>query len=89
MTIKWDKVDDETPITKFEIGQDLAVRSLANYDRVFRFTVVSRTTKFVTLKYFNQLKRVGIKTINGREYCLPLGNYSMSPTLYAGETVKD
>lgn len=69
---------------KFTIGQQLSARSACDYDCVFQFTVVKRTAKFVTLQYFNELKRVGIKTNNeGSEYCLPFGNYSMSAIVYA------
>ena len=67
--------------SKFQVGQELAVRSLGDYDCVFRFTVVSRTAKFVTLSYYDELKRVGIKTDNESEYCYPLGSYSMAPRL--------
>jgi len=67
--------------TKFEVGQELAVRSLGDWDCVYRFTVVSRTAKFVTLNYYGESKRVGIKTDDKSEYCYPLGSYSMAPRL--------
>ena len=67
--------------TKFEVGQELAVRSLGDWDCIFRFTVVSRTAKFVTLNYYGEPKRVGIKTGAEGEYCYPLGSYSMAPSL--------
>jgi hypothetical protein len=72
-----------TTITnQFTVGQHLACRSLCDYDCIFRFEVVARTAKFVTLKYFSDLKRVGIKVDrDGNEYCLPFGNYSMSALL--------
>jgi hypothetical protein len=73
------------PVIRFAVGQQLSARSLCDYDCIFRFEVISRTAKFVTLKYFNDTKRVGIKVRNGREYCSPLGSYSMSPTITAGE----
>jgi hypothetical protein len=47
--------------------------------------VLSRTAKFVTLKYFDQEKRVGIKVRDGREYCYPLGTYSMAVSVHAQE----
>ena len=66
----------------FKPGQQLAVRSLGDWDCIYRFSVVSRTAKFVTLQYYNDLKRVGIKVDrDGVEYCLPFGNYSMSALL--------
>ena len=67
--------------TKFKVGQELAVRSLGDWDCIYRFTVVSRTAKFVTLNYYGEPKRVGIKTDGESEYCYPLGSYSMAPRL--------
>ena len=75
-------------LIQFTVGEQLSARSLCDYDCVFRFEVVSRTNKFVTLKYYNELKRVGIKVRDGREYCSPLGSYSMSPTVSAQGGVK-
>ena len=74
-----------TGTTKFQIGQELSTRSLCDYDCVFRFKVVKRSEKFVTLSYYNELKRVGIKVRDGVEYCHPLGSYSMAPSVNAKE----
>ena len=74
-----------TGTTKFQIGQELSTRSLCDYDCVFRFKVVKRSEKFVTLSYYNELKRVGIKVRDGDEYCYPLGSYSMAPSVNAKE----
>ena len=71
-------------VRKFTIGQEVSARSMCDYDCIFQFKVVKRTAKFVTLQYFNELKRVGVKTNKeGCEYCLPFGNYSMSAIVYA------
>jgi hypothetical protein len=71
---------------RFTVGQHLACRSSCDYDCIFRFEVVARTAKFVTLKYFNDLKRVGVKVDrDGVEYCLPFGNYSMAAYLQAND----
>lgn len=74
-------------IIRFTIGEQLSARSLCDYDCIYRFEVLSRTAKFVTLKYFNEEKRVGIKVRDGREYCYPLGSYSMAPSVHAQEEV--
>jgi hypothetical protein len=72
------------PVTRFEAGQELAVRSLGDYDCVFRFTVVKRTDHFVTLAYFGDFLKVRIRQwSDGVEYCYPLGTYSMAPMLKA------
>ena len=76
----------ETNTLTFNIGDELSCRSFGDYDCIFRFTVLSRTAKFVSLSYYNETKRVGIKIDrDGNEYCLPLGNYSMAAVLRAGE----
>ena len=71
-------------IQQFNIGDQVACRSLCDYDCIFRFTVISRSKKFVTLQYFNQTKRVVIRQDSDSEYCYPLGTSSMSPLLRAG-----
>jgi hypothetical protein len=72
---------------KFQVGQELATRSFADWDCIFRFKVLSRTAKFVTLEYYGEPKRVGIKIDrDGVEYCLPLGNYSMAAVVKANST---
>ena len=74
-----------TEIIRFNVGDQLSARSLCDYDCIFRFEVLSRTAKFVTLKYWGEEKRVGIKVRDGREYCYPLGNYSMAVSVHAQE----
>jgi hypothetical protein len=82
-----DDEEEETPVAtglEFTIGAKLQCRSLADYDCIFRFTVIKRTAKFVTLQYYGQELRVTIrKGSDGREYCYPLGTHSMAATLYA------
>lgn len=69
---------------EFIVGTQLQCRSLGDYDCIYRFTVLKRTSKFVTLKYYDQELRVAIrKGSDGREYCYPLGRHSMSSMLYA------
>lgn len=73
----------ETVNKKFEIGQELSARSACDYDCVFRFTVVKRTAKTVSLTYHNQIKTVKIRLNGEGEYCYPLGTFSMSPSVSA------
>lgn len=73
-------------ITKFKVGQELSARSACDWDCIFRYTVVSRTAKFVTVEdRYSTLKRVGIKVRDGVEYCYPLGTFSMAPSIWASE----
>jgi hypothetical protein len=73
----------ETANKKFQIGQELSARSACDYDCVFRFTVVKRTAKTVSLTYHNQIKTVKIRLNGEGEYCYPLGTFSMSPSVSA------
>jgi hypothetical protein len=68
---------------KFQIGQELSARSLCDYDCVFRFTVVKRTAKTVSVTYFNQIKTVKIRLNGEGEYCYPLGTHSMAVSVSA------
>lgn len=74
---------------KFEVGKTYNCRSLCDYDCIYSFTVVSRTEKFVTFRYFNELRRRKIRTYEGVERCDPHGRYSMSPILTADDAVSD
>jgi hypothetical protein len=78
----------ETP-KQFAVGQELSVRSLGDWDCVFRFTVVKRTAKFVTLLYHGLEHKVAIRHwSDGVEYCYPLGLHSMAPMLRCDEVVR-
>jgi hypothetical protein len=75
---------EETPVDKagarFEVDQVLSVRSLGDWDCVFRFTVTKRSAKFVTLDWHGQERRIAIrKWSDDVEYCYPLGTYSLAP----------
>jgi hypothetical protein len=76
------------PSREFVIGQELSVRSLGDWDCVFRFKVVKRTAKFVTLLYHGIESKVAIRHwSDGCEYCYPLGTYSMAPALRSDSVV--
>jgi len=77
-------METNTALIKFTVGEEVATRSLCDWDCIFRFTVISRTAKFVTLNYYGQPKRVSIRVRDGREYCYPLGTYSMACSVSAG-----
>jgi hypothetical protein len=76
------------PGSQFVVGQELSCRSLGDWDCVFRFTVVKRTAKFVTLLYHGIENKVAIRHwSDGVEYCYPLGTYSMAPALRSDSEV--
>lgn len=84
---------EPTEVTKFVVGETYAVRSSADYDCVFKFTIVRRTDKSVWIDYHGDVSqkrimrscthRPGYKT-DWFESIWPLGSgYSGSPLLRA------
>jgi hypothetical protein len=81
-------LDEKAQIKEFVVGSEVSCRSLGDWDCVFRFTVLKRTAKFVTLLYHGKERRVALRHWgDGAEYCYPLGMHSMAPMLKAGETL--
>lgn len=79
----------EESAKQFVIGQKLAVRSLGDWDCVFRFSVAKRSAKFVTLLYHGIEHKVAIRHwTDGVEYCYPLGLHSMAPLLRCDSEVE-
>ena len=74
---------------KFEVGKTYSTGEGRDY--VWRFTVVKRTPKVITIVDANPVteadkapKRVGVTIgFNGHEIALPLGRYSMAPVINA------
>lgn len=69
----------------FQVGQTLTARSAGDHNCIWRFEVIKRTAKFVTLLRDNghdgETLRVGIKTDDLGEWALPFGTYSMAPVV--------
>jgi hypothetical protein len=83
-----EETPDCSPGGSFVVGQELAVRSLGDWDCVFRFKVVKRSAKFVTLLYHGIEHKVVIRQWSDAvEYCYPLGTYSMAPALRSDSVV--
>jgi hypothetical protein len=62
----------------FLVGETYATRSACNHDCIFRFTVIKRTAKFVTLDDGHSVERRGVYLDDyGVEHCKPNGTYSM------------
>lgn len=72
---------------KFEVGKTYQVRSLGDWDCIFSFEVLARTTKFVTLRHGNAsgTLRVGVSVRDGVETAKPFGTYSMCATIRANQ----
>lgn len=75
-------------VLTFIVGRSYAVRSICDYDCVFRFEVVGRTAKTVTLSAHGKQVRRKVRVICGAEACDPHGRYSMSPVLSAEKGVQ-
>ncbi len=73
-----------------EVGTTYYGRFICNYDTLIIGTIVKRTAKFVWVKMDREdrLKKCGVKTYNGVEYCCPTGNYSMAPSLAADNPIE-
>lgn len=69
----------------FEVGKTYATRSLCDYDCIFRFTVVGRSSKSILTTIRGELAVRRIKVRDGVESFAPFGAYSMSPIIYADE----
>lgn len=78
---------NNTTNTTFQIGETVATRSACDHNCIFRFTVIARTAKFVTLDDGRKTYRVGIKVWDGRESAKPFGMFSMSPSVHAGQDI--
>jgi hypothetical protein len=77
-------------VTTFQIGTTYTTGEGRDY--VWRFVVIHRSPKFVTLQDIatGENRRVGVWLSDGAELALPLGNYSMAPSIdarrvYAGQ----
>lgn len=70
-------------VTAFEVGSTYAVRSMCDWDTVFRYTVTARTAKFITITDGYETRRVGITISEGTERAMPEGRYSMCPVISA------
>lgn len=74
-------------IKKFEVGKKYQGRSLCDYDCIFTIEVISRTSKTVTIKTDEGIKRKKIDTREGLEGVYPFGKYSMASYISAGKEV--
>jgi hypothetical protein len=68
----------------FEIGCRYGCRAAGDSDIIYRYTVVDRTAKFITVvDDYGRRRRCGVKTHNGIEWAEPEGQYAWSPSIVA------
>ncbi len=76
-----------TTETAFKVGRTYWARSICDHECIFRFEVVGRTEKTVSIKSkavpAKGVTRRKIRLYDGVEHIDPLGRYSMSPVLRA------
>lgn len=74
-------------LVTFETGKTYGANAIGDQNCVFTFVVVKRTEKTLTLRNPDGIKRgtFNVKLSNDgiSETCMPLGRYSMAPTLRA------
>lgn len=72
---------------KFEVGKKYSMRSACDHNCVWEYTVIARTSQTITITDGKETKKCRINKVysnyDNREVILPLGRYSMCPTLRA------
>ncbi len=77
-------------MTKFKQGQKYLSRFIGDQDATMIIEILKRTAKSVWIEHphTNEETRKSIKyDLDGNEYILPLGSYSMAPKLSAERIV--
>ena len=87
MVIDMSNTATTTTAAAFQVGNTY---DTGRADYRWFFTVLSRTAKFITIQDVSHgkgdISRVGVKAgWQGHEIALPLGSYSMAPTISADE----
>ena len=73
---------------KFQVGSTYATRSICDYDCIYRFTILSRTAKTVTVDVHGKTVRRGLNVWNDVEQFKPFGTYSMCAIISADRTLE-
>jgi hypothetical protein len=69
--------------TQFQVGATYTCRSICDWECIFSFEVLKRTTKTITIRAFGKEVRRTISVYDGVEQVAPHGRFSMSPILTA------
>lgn len=73
----------ETPSNVFIVGQTYTDRAASDWDTVYRYKIVARTEKTLTIEQHGKTFKRGIRVHQGVETCRPDGSYSMCPFIRA------
>ena len=71
----------------FQIGHTYFDRSACDHDCIFRFTILARTAKSVTVNVHGKTVRRGLTVWSGVEQFKPFGSYSMCAIVGADKEV--
>lgn len=63
--------------TQFQVGRTYFDRSAYDHDCIFKFEILGRTTKTVTINVHGKTVKRGLSIWNGVEQFKPYGSYSM------------
>ena len=79
---------------KFEVSKVYAARSIGDYDCIFKYVILKRTKKTVTIKNIHgeeHRRTIEADNLNGVEFetIYPEGKYSFAPRLKATNEFKD
>ena len=73
--------------TTIQAGDELTARSISDWECIYRIKIESRNGNFVTVTGRGlpaTRKKVYTSPIDGREYVMAYGKYSMAPIFYGG-----
>ena len=73
----------EPELVKFVVGKTYSTRSIGDSECIFRFTILARTAKTVTIEHNGSRVKRGLSVWNGAERFSPFGKYSFSPSIRA------
>jgi hypothetical protein len=68
---------------RFEVGKTYYTRSICDHDCIFRYEIVARTAKQITIRKQGKTFKRGVYVYDGIEHCKPDGTYSMCPVISA------
>jgi hypothetical protein len=73
----------EDTMSKFQVGKTYTCRSIGDHECIFRFEIVARTAKQMTINEHGEIYKRGIHLYDGVEHCKPHGTYSMCAIIRA------
>ncbi|MES2989416.1 MAG: hypothetical protein V4808_16080 [Pseudomonadota bacterium] len=76
-------------MTQFEVGKIYACRSIADYDTIYSFPILSRTEKTITTVVQGDIVKRGLRIWDDVEKFSPFGRHSMFPVISADREAKD